>query len=260
MGDRHDATLDHPLVASPRPAAELSPRVHEAIRGFQERENRYGVTSLRVTVLPFVRLAENAPDVAVRELREALDRWSGAGFHIQHYYSMNAQLSVMLYSAACDDAGKLLEERWPALERSMLLRVQFIRLSMFDARARVKLLSALRSSDPGARDRGLAEVEQDARRIARERVAWASGLAHLLSAQVAHARGHADQAAALASAAVDAFERVHMALHSTVAREVLGRLQGTGNASARTWLAEQGIAQPLRFASVFAPMLADAAG
>jgi tetratricopeptide (TPR) repeat protein len=235
----------------------LSQRVPEAIRAFQERENRYGVTSLAVSALPFVRLASDASDVALRELREALAHWSGAGFHVQHYYSLYAQLSALLYAVAPEDAEALLREKWPALERSLLLRVQFVRLSMLDARARVKLLAALRARDRSDRDRALVDVERDARRIARERVRWADGLAHLLLGQIAHARGDGERATALATSAVGAFDACDMALHAAVAREVLGRLQGTPQSSA-TWLSEQGIARPVRFASVFAPMLADA--
>ena len=229
---------------------ELSERVPEAIRRFQDRENRYGVTSLRVSVLPFVRLAADAPDLALRELREALAQWSGAGFHMQHYYSLFSQLSTLLYTGACDEAVRLLDEQWPLLEQSMLLRVQIIRLSMLDARARVKLMSALRAGDA----RGLAEVESAARRIARERVPWANGLAQLLSAQVAHARRETERAKAFATAAVDAFEGAHMAMHAAVARDVLARLEG--KTTDHAWLRDQGIARPGRFASVFAPLLA----
>jgi tetratricopeptide (TPR) repeat protein len=234
---------------------DLSRRVPEAIREFEERENRYGVTSLRVSALPFVRLAEDAPEAALVELGRALEGWSVAGFHVQHYYSLYARLSVLLYSGSFAEAQRVLADTSKELARSMLLRVQFVRLSMRDARARVSLMGALRSSDDAARERGLAAAEKDARSIAREGVSWAEGLAGMISAQVAHARGQTGRAVDQASSAVAAFERSHMAVHAVVAREVLCRVQGTHEGAA-TWLSEQGIVAPQRFASMVAPLLA----
>jgi hypothetical protein len=235
---------------------ELTRRVPAAIREFYERHNRYGVTSLRVSVAPFVQLASDRPETALAELREALAQWSGAGFHIQHYYSLYAELAIHLYNGACDAGEALLRERWRALAQSMLLRVQFVRLSMIDARARLTLASGLRSSDASARERCLAAVERDAGRIAAERAPWAMGLARLLSAQVAYARHEPERGIALATAALAAFEAAQMALHAAVTRDLLGVFHDRADAGAHAWMRDQGIQRPPQLAAVFAPLLA----
>src|SRR5262249_62342064 len=87
---------------------------------------------------------------------------------------------------AADSAWARVTSQWPALARSLYLRVQVVRIFMWHLRARSALAAAARSPRPKALWRAAL---RDARRIERERMPWALPLAQLVRAAVAAAGG-----------------------------------------------------------------------
>src|SRR5207237_1115180 len=98
------------------------------LRAAEERGDLYAVTSLRVGPLANVHLAANRPEEARRDSLAALARWSTSGFHLQHYYHLMSILQTYQYVGDYAGAQKVLEEATPALEASMLLRFQVLRV------------------------------------------------------------------------------------------------------------------------------------
>jgi hypothetical protein len=116
-------------------------------------------------------------------------------------------------------------------------------------------VSAAASGDAGSL---LVAAERDARRIERERTAWADPLARLIRGGVALARGDRDGAVRHFASAESGFDGAQMALHAAAARRRRGELTpgDEGRAlreAADAWMAGQKVRNPERMAAMLAP-------
>ena len=68
--------------------------------------------------------------------------WPRKGFHLQHYSSLVALAQIELYTGDYEIAWKHIEVQWRPLEKSMLLRIQGLRIDAMQLRARLALASA----------------------------------------------------------------------------------------------------------------------
>lgn len=66
-------------------------------------------------------------------------RWSSKSFHFQHYWALLSEGMIDLYSGAPEDGWRRTKESWKALEGSMLLRIQNVRVEATSLRARLAL-------------------------------------------------------------------------------------------------------------------------
>ena len=236
--------------------AELGRLLPSRVQEAAARGDRYGVTNLRARVAHVIALAADDPAAGEREAREAVEAWSHRGFHAQHYYQTFAQAEADLYRGDAQSACEIVDARWPALTRSLLLQVQFIRLEALHLRART-LLAAARTGGGVVPARVHAALA-DARRIERARMAWATPLATLVRAGAAALQGDAAVAASRCEEAARGLDAAGMALYATVARLRLGHLVGGGEGYALVTAANermqaQQIREPRRLAAVLAP-------
>jgi hypothetical protein len=219
-----------------------------------DRGNLYATTELR-TRTNLVWLAADDPEGAQREITEVMRQWSHGAFHRQHYNSLFAQAEISLYTGDGGAAWERVTSEWPALARSLLLRVQILRVEATHLRARCALAMAVGAKDPGPW-RGKAEGY--ARDIERERTPWTDPLAGLLRAAVADGRGDTRAAASLLTASAEGFARAEMALYAAGARRRLGSLPGQADgprlvAEADAWMQGQGIRRPDLMTRMLAP-------
>src|SRR5262249_24969687 len=144
---------------------------------------------------------------------------------VQHYFCLQAEGQIDLYCGDAPSAHVRLRARWPALQRSMLLRLQVIRIVAVEQRARCAVAAAMAVP---ASERGelLALADADIRRLARERVPWSVPLCGLVAACADAVRGTKKDAAQKLSDAVKGFEDAGMLLYAAVARRRLGELMG----------------------------------
>jgi hypothetical protein len=143
---------------------------------------------------------------------------------------------------------------WTTLERTGLLRVQFLRIEACFLRARAALLNAARGRDVG---RFLSIAREDARRIGCFGLRWSDAIAMLLSAAVTFLEGRPGDARDMMAAAVTACERADMKLYAAVARRRLGMLRKDDRGrelacEADAWMAAQGIRNPSRMTRLIA--------
>ena len=237
---------------------EVSRRLPALLTAARERGNRYFETELR-TRLNVVWLAADQPDEGERQANEAMEGWSHQGFHRQHYSHVLARVQTELYRGDAEAAWRLIAGNWTAFERTLLLRVRFLRVETSYLRARAALLQAARGRDVR---RFLSVARADARRIERFGMGWSDGIALLIGATVTHLEGRSGNARDTLHAAVEAFERADMRFHAAVARRRLGALHDgeRGRAlvdAADTWMAAQGIRNPARIARLIAPGFPD---
>jgi tRNA A-37 threonylcarbamoyl transferase component Bud32 len=234
-----------------RRGSQEVPAILASARG---RGNLYFETELR-TRMNLVWLAADHPDEGLHEATEALRQWSHSGFHRQHYNYMLDRIQTELYRGRAREAWRVMDENWSALQRTYLLRIQFLRIEASYLRARCAL--AMAASGQEAR-RFLAIARRHARRIAREQMPWSDPLACLLSAAAAHLEGNPDTACDKLAEAASGFQRAHMNLYLAVARSRLGEL-ARNDASralgreADEWMAAQGVVNPPRITHLIAP-------
>jgi hypothetical protein len=228
------------------------PLFREYVRDALRRGDRYAETSIR-RAFNAVWLADDHPDEALADLDDT--RWTpGAGFHLQHWYELEARAEIGLYT---DRARPVLDEIQPQLEqlrRSKLLRVQFLRNLYNSVLGRL----ALARHDLGDSERARV-VLAAARHLERERIGYAGVWARLLRAGVARERGDDDEARRLLAAAAAAAAATDLLLHAAVARRRLGEVVGGTEgaeliAGADAWMTVEGIRNPARMAVVIAPM------
>jgi hypothetical protein len=238
---------------------ELSQRLPTLLKQAEGRGDLYEATELRIRISHAGLLAADEPEEARRGVREAITSWSSREFYLQHWWSLIAETEISLYSRRGAEAWNLVTEQWPALRRSMLLRVQYILIESLHHRAQSALAVAADSRNSDRRAL-LQAAERDAARIESERMPWGNPLAWLIRASVASIRGKVEDAVARLASAETEFEAAGMALHTAAARRRRGELIGGDQGkslieAADTWMTGQQIKDPSRMTAMLAPGL-----
>jgi hypothetical protein len=160
-------------------------------------------------------LVQGEPERVEREVGEAT-QWLASRFLVQHYFCLVAEAQIDLYRRDGARALARMTAAWPAMKRSLLLRVQSIRIAVTDQRARAALAAAA-ATDGQRRERLLARAERDAKRLLAERQGWATAVAEVVRAGIAHLRGDDVRCVQSLEKAIAGFDGLHMALHAAAA-------------------------------------------
>jgi hypothetical protein len=235
---------------------ELAARVPPVLRESERHSDQYSIANLQAAPMTLLALADDDPARVRDALAQVNERLARGAFLIQHYFAVMAQCQLDLYGNDGTAALGRLRQVWPALERSLLLRVQVIRIVSYESRARAALTAAIAGTSVGG-DFGRV-AERDARRLEREGIPWAAASAVMTRAGVAAARGRRDEAVALFDEAARQYEAIAMALYAASCRRRAGELRGgeAGAAAVReadAALAARGVRKPERMAAIFAP-------
>ena len=187
-----------------------------------------------------------------------LERWSNKGFHVEHLVETHNQVEIALYLGDGAEAFRVITERWPQLQRSLLLRVQNFRIQMRSLRARAMVSAATDDRFRARRQSLLRQAARDVRAIRSERTDWSDALAAIAEGALLHVSGDHQRALTSFDAAATAAGRAGMVLHAAVARRAQGVLIGGDEghrltASAENELIAEAIANPSRLAAVVAP-------
>src|SRR5262249_7699167 len=136
----------------------------------QERGDLYAAMNLSSYLMSVVRLAADDPATARAELCETASKWSHQGYYVRHNDALWGAVQISLYGGDGTSACALPRRAWPALRRSLLLRVQFTRTSMHFLRARAALAAAvnLGSSSPAEARSLMSVADRDAHRLEQE--------------------------------------------------------------------------------------------
>ncbi len=236
---------------------EESRRLPPLLKDARERGDLFAETLLRLAPAMVVHLAADDPEGAQEEVDQAVAGWSQQGFHFQHYSAAYTQMHLTLYRGEGRAAWEFVRERWPALRRSLYIRIPLCYVETLHLRARAALLVAAGAA-PSERRAFLGRAERDARRMEGARMPWCAALARLLRAGIAAARGRTEAAVGLLTDAEAGFEATDMALCAAAARRRRGEVLGgdTGAAlvaDADSWMAAQEIRNPARMTGMLAP-------
>lgn len=177
---------------------DLSARAQRYQREALERGDLYGWTHIITAGGFVVPLLANQPQVARDLVSQAMARWPRDSFHLQHFFEVMALVQIDLYEGGTQGLTRL-DAVWPALKRSMLLRVPIIFASASWMLA-LAILAAHRVAPfdhPNAIKRVRAISAQIGKVDAPHCYAWV----RFLDAQLAYAEGHKERARLLAEEA-----------------------------------------------------------
>ncbi|MGZ3438021.1 MAG: serine/threonine-protein kinase PknK, partial [Polyangia bacterium] len=225
--------------------AELQVVLPALIQAADVRGDLYASVNLRIRQLNIACLAADDPVRARAAADDAMKMWNPAAYLSQHYYHLVAMASADLYEGNGAAAVERLAAGWRDVERSLFLRVQFIRIEAIHLRGRTALAAAApgRAGAP-LRKRTLA----DARKLDREKMRWASALARLLRAGVAAQEGERAAADALLGEAIGELEALDMHLYAQAARRARGEVEAVDR-----WMSEQQVRNPARMTALLVP-------
>ena len=232
---------------------EVSRRVPQLLSAALEQGNLFAATDLR-TRLNAIWLAADNPDRARDEVIAAMTSWPRKGFHLQHYTSLVALAQIELYTGDSEVAWKHIEGQLRPLEKSMLLRIQGLRIDALQLRGRVALASAFGAN----RTVRLKIAERVANRIAKENMPYANPYAELIRAGIARQRGDDAAAVTQLERALKEFEAADMRLYAVATRRRLGELVGGDRgrelvSEANEWMIRQQIENPEKITNLMAP-------
>ncbi len=235
--------------------ADVHARFPPLLAEAERRGDRFAETFLRIALYQDW-MARDDPDEADRQIARALAGWSQQGFHVQHNVALMASVHVALYRG--EGARARIEKAWPALERSLLMRIPNNRSIMHDLRARALLDWARRQPEGTPRRRALADALTHATPLARAAEPYAQGMARAISASVAAQRGERVVALAGYDAAAAIFEAQQMFGHEAAMRWRAAPLapddeHGRAGDAALARVRGEGVIDAERFLGVLAP-------
>jgi hypothetical protein len=227
------------------------------LRDAVDRGDRYAAVNFRVGYASLVWLIDDDADASLADVRDAMNGWSKQGFHLEHYYSFQAEAQADLYAGRFAEAHAHVVGQWGAFQRSLLWTIQFAGIATWNLRARTAIALA-QDASPGDRRRLLAMAERDARAIEKRKTHWGDALAVLLRAGVAAVERADERAATLLRSAASRLDDAAMGFHAAAARRALGKMLGgdegrTMVAAAETAMASEGIASPARVTAMLLP-------
>jgi hypothetical protein len=152
-------------------------------------------------VEPIERLLADDPDGSRHALKEVARRWTYQGLSLQRVMEHMQSTFIDLYVGDGKRAWDRLNQWWPELRASHLLRLEQMRIQMFHIRANCAIQAALATGS----DQLLESARKDAHLIARERAPWAEPEAKTILAALAARRGDRPGAAVLLGQAADRF-------------------------------------------------------
>ncbi len=174
------------------------------------------------------------------------------------YLRLFAETQVDLYAGDPALAWRRIESGSSSLERTTITLVQSTRIEAMHLRARCALAAAGKATN----GQGFLDKARDAaRRLRRERVAWAAALADLIEAGIAGRQGR-PAALDLSARALAGFESAGLRLYAAAARRRHGVLLGGDRGRdevelADAWMQQQEIVAPARLTAMLAPGFGD---
>ena len=224
------------------------------LRDAARRGDLYAETTLR-RIGTFLALVADRPAAAHADLERTSWMPPEKGYHMQHWFELQARVELALYeeatAALCDELSAGLE----AARKSLVGRIALVRINLWALWGRLVLAASATAAQREAR---LAFAKRCVRRLDKERSDYARVAAGLLRAGLAVQRGASDEAIDYLAATGALAEKRELKLHVEVARRRRGQLLGGDEggaliAAADSWMASEGVVAPSRLVGVIAP-------
>jgi hypothetical protein len=236
----------------------FSARFPLLLKDAHDRGDLYASAMVGGHLAHFVFLSAGDPVAAWRHTHDAISKWSQSGFHMQHLWEMWSHGDIAIYERRGEAAWQNLTQRWPALERSLLLEVQLMRISMLELRARSAIAAAGEAHGAPERRRRLDDALWCAKAIERQRAAWGTVLAGIIRAGVDFSRGNQRAALARLNELQPTIDALDMAMIAAAIRRRRGELMGgqdgaTLIADSEAWMRSEEVNDPVAMTFMLAP-------
>jgi tetratricopeptide (TPR) repeat protein len=232
-----------------RLAALVPQRMHEA----RERGDRYATVYLRTGLVAVYSLLLDEPERLRQNTHEAMQEWPAGGFHVVHFNEFYGLLLADLYERKLEDAERRVRRAMPSLRRSLLLKVQTIRVTVQFNVAQMWL--AIAEAYPARKRHALLQAIRLRRRLGRGASVEATIARLMLSAACASVSGSPrEHVTAPLLEAIPLMERVGFHMYAAYAKRLLGLATGGDEGAAmyraaNEWLREQGVRNPDKLAN-----------
>jgi serine/threonine protein kinase len=240
LGEHHELARLHPVLLA------------EA----EELGDHHTSVQLRDGSLAIMWLAADDPDGARRNVEESMARWPSDRYLLQHWHRLYGEGEIELYVGDGAKAYARVDRDTHALNKSLLLRVQHMRVQTMFLRGRCAIASL--DAEPASRRQRLRETRRLARQLDKEGMAWTAPFAAILRAAAANASDDRSAAISCLRDAVDLARTADMHGYARAASHQLGLLLGGDEgrrlvAEAEREMTAQGIRVPARFAATLVP-------
>jgi serine/threonine protein kinase len=222
------------------------------------RGDIYTADALPALTLSWVpHLVADHPDTATSELVDLPSSPSRIRWRVQDTYSLAARANIATYRGDPSGAWSLLNEYWPSMTQSLMVRVISIRVLLFLTRGKCAVaLAASGEATASQRVRLLKDAESAARLMDRTHCGWAATLALAIRAGVASCGRDENEAVRLLERAAADLHAVELMPWYYAARWHLAgyreRISGSTEPTDEWWTTE-GIAHPHRVAHLLIP-------
>ncbi|MBO6938452.1 MAG: protein kinase [Deltaproteobacteria bacterium] len=227
---------------------QLSERMDQVLRVAELRRDLFALTSFRSGFTNALWLAKDDPARARREATEAFRGWEPDEYLIQHFFDLWAQTQIDLYEGDAVTAAARVRTGWKHLRRSLLMRLQFLRVSAHDLAGRALIAAGLDRA-------GHRQLTKHVTALRKERIAWARPLADVLESGALRAKGERRAAEHKLAEAAVRFDAVDMGCHAAATRYFHGLSEGgtvgeERRARAEEALVRRGVHTPARWVRI----------
>jgi serine/threonine protein kinase len=238
---------------------ELAARVTPALREVEAQDDHHSIQHLRTGPMTLLGLAADDADGVAVMLESAGAGLPRGAFLVQHYFALLGQCQLDLYRGDDTAAYDRVTAAWPALQRSLLLRIQPIRIMALEQRARCALAAASHRGG-AAREALLRVADRDVRRLTRGDTSWARASASILRGSLRLAEGRVDAAKEELADGARRFDALSMPLYAAAARRRQGEIAGGAEGAAvvraaDTELAARGVKDAARMTATMLPRI-----
>ncbi len=235
---------------------ELAKRHAALLDDAERRGDMFTSVQLRDGSLAILRLVADDPEGARRDVAHAMAIWPDDRYLLQHWHRLYGEGEIELYVGDGAKAYARVARDTIPLKKSVLLKVQHMRVQTAFLRGRCAIASL--EAEPATRAERLVEARRLARELEAEGMSWSAPFAAILNACVAHAEGDRAGAIQALKTAIDRALAADMAGYATAARYQLGSLLGGEEGAelvsgAEDAMRAQGVRVPGRFAATLVP-------
>jgi len=236
---------------------EVKRRWTVLFRESRERGDLYATSRLTIFYMTMIQLAANQliDSEIENELESTVNRAKSGRFNLEHSSAVDSLTHLNLYRGDITSAWVRLNQMWPEYSRSMLLRIQMIRINLLELRARTALAMAEKATEP---EIYIRQAQQDAQALEKEGQAWALAHACYVRAGIAGCEQDLARAIEHLKRAVEKYEAADMPLRAQILRYRMGELDEATESremreNAERWIRDHGIVSPERWAGMYAP-------
>jgi tetratricopeptide (TPR) repeat protein len=227
--------------------SEMRTRTRETETSAQARGDVYALTNIRVRAVPWVRLMADDPQGARSRVEDALNSFVREGYFVQHYWGLFVGVASYFYEGKHAEAKRLFDSQLEDITESGLLRIQLARIV---TRFQQGCVALAVKDTKGA--------EHAWRRLDREKVTAAAGLAGVLKGAVMAMEGDAPAASLQLARSEELLQSVGMNIYAKAAMRgrgltVKGQDGAALVAAADQFFAQRGVKRPEAYARMLLP-------